>query len=295
MTNIESNPDEKDSATDKQNFSSSFDPVQRPLKNKKIQAITENFNIEFSADLTSLVGRIFEIQFKTINFMNPLRTLSEGTSLIFGSFQVVDQPDFGLITLDQSLLHKIICFLYGSDGQLDDDMKIIQFGKCSLKIAAKIQESVLQSLEKSFKGVHDLGLKAIDTSNHSRSIRTQHIPEKAYQISFNVHGMGLDNTLNIFLPERLIEQITYEDDQSLQNTADDIPQASPIQNDIIDSSVDLVALLPDIKLKLSDIMKLKAGDLIPIGNPEQVDIKLGESKTYKAIVGQSSDKKSQNY
>ena len=61
-----------------------------------------------------------------------------------------------------------------------------------------------------------------------------------------------------------------------------------LKGELSDVSVELVAVLPEVKLNLSSVMNLKKGDLIPIGDPQQVELKVGDRRAYKAVVGQSN-------
>lgn len=281
----------KNEQSDEIHFSSAFDPNKLSEKNKNIQSITENFNIDFSAELTSFVGRVFELQFSEMKYIETRKILEQKAPMIFSSFNIGTHNQNGLITFEPLLLHKVINFLFGADGQMEDDIAPVQFGQCALKIARKIAEIALGSLQKAAQGIHDFNVELIDSSNNPKAIRSQKMPDKAYQMAFNISGMAVNNAFYIIFPENFIEQITYQVNQEGQRNQNELPQANQFQTDIIGSSVELVALLPEIRLKLSDVMSLKSGDLIPIDNPETVDLKLGQKIIHRAIVGQANDRR----
>ena len=101
-------------------------------------------------------------------------------------------------------------------------------------------------------------------------------------------------TFSVLIPESVMDPITGHDQEmpllvtnpSVTTTSGSVRDS--FKNDLIDASVDLVALLPTIKLKLSEAMSLKKGDIISIGDPEQVELLVGDQTVYKAVVGQSN-------
>ncbi len=283
---------EKETQQEETGFSSAFDPGKTSLNNKNIRAITENFIIDYSAELSGFVGRVFEIQFIEIKYIETKKVFEKTEPMIYCSFHIGEQAHHGLITFEPLLLHKVINFLFGADEQMEDENSPIQFGQCALKIARKIADLSLLSLQKAVVDIKKIDATLIDSNNNPKAIRSQNIPDKAYQMVFNISGMQANNLISIIFPESFIEQITYQSDTGASQTQQAHKSPSnQLQNDLIDSSIDLIALLPDIKLKLTEVMNLKAGDLIPIQNPEQVELKLGQKKRYKAIVGQANERR----
>ena len=64
-----------------------------------------------------------------------------------------------------------------------------------------------------------------------------------------------------------------------------------IENQVVDSNITIIASLPEINFKAKDLMSLKNGDLIPIGDPTLVDVYLNDVKLFCANAAQANSKR----
>ncbi|QDP73472.1 hypothetical protein FOG18_13305 [Legionella israelensis] len=281
-------PESSKESPENKGFSSAFDPDSIALKDPNVRSFTETFIIDFNKRLSSFLGRSFESLFKELQYIRTQDILESKEQQIYSNFRIENQSEQGILIFEPVFLHKIINFLFGSNGQEEED-KLIQFGPCALKIAQKIAHVCLLSIEKSLEEIEKSTIHLVDSHNNPKAIRRRDISERSCQIFFHVQGMQTCTTLSLVLPEAFIQKISFQ--TNAENPSRENQPLNPLHQDLIDSSVDLIAVLPQIKLKLSEVMNLKSGDLIPISNPEEVELKLGERKAYKAIVGQANEKR----
>jgi flagellar motor switch protein FliM len=77
------------------------------------------------------------------------------------------------------------------------------------------------------------------------------------------------------------------------NTDDVVPIDSEswrtaIEAQVVDSSVTVCVSLPEISIKASDLVALKNGDLIPIGDPTLVYVCLNNTRLFCGNAGQAN-------
>lgn len=276
---------------EEQGFSQAFDPNHEAMNNKNIRALADSYTINNSKALSAFVGRSFDVFFNDLKFLNPLSILEGKTKYIYADFMIDHQSEHGLLVFEPVFLDKVINFLYGAGEHQEES--VMQFGKCALKIVQKIAEIHLEALTKSIDEIQPSKFSLVSVNDSPKGIRKKDIPANACQLNFNLVGMQTNTELGLVLPESYIQQLCFEQGELFtgQAAAHSGQDNQAFKEGIIDSVVDLLALMPEIKMKLSEVMNLKKGDLIAIPNPEQVEIKLGQRKAYRAVVGQSNNRR----
>lgn len=261
-----------------------------PLENKNVILIIDNFLVTFGSQLSAFIGKKIDIEFNALERMEAKSCLEQNkANTILSNFTIANQDKYGVIVFDTVLLYVVINYLFGCDHSAGEE-QLLKFGNCSLKIARKIAEFSLSSLQNSMAKFINFNAILLKSSDNSKETSPQNLQDNVYHMVFKIIGKEFTHSLSFILPENIIEQIIFQNQPVItQDTSVDKEKSGEQQkNEVIDSSVTLVAVLPNIKLKFADIINLKAGDLIPIGDPEQVELKVGEKKAYNAVAGQAS-------
>lgn len=267
----------------------SYETNLAPLEHKAIIYMIERFSLNFSEQLSGFTGKKIDIAFEQLNYIQ--NVLNQNNHHILSSFSIAEQAESGLIVYENQLLDLFIDALFGYNNS-EERSGPIYLGKCSLKIAKEIASKCLNSLQQGMPAYIEFNSQLMRTSSHLKDFFYQQTTDKIYEFRFNL-SINAKKTLSGFsirLPERFIEHIIfYEqalDEQSEKQQLNAINEQ--IKNDVIETSVQVVAAFPEIKFKINDILNLKSGDLIPIPNPNEVVLKVGSKQLCKAVVGQAN-------
>lgn len=267
----------------------SFSSTLVPLENKSIVHLIENFSSLFAEQLSDFVGKQTEVEFDSLECIKTKEKLSQDNGLILSTFSISTESDYGLIILDANLLDLSINFLFGH-AILDEKKTQVSFGKCALKIAKEIAARSLNSLQEAVAEYIEFSPSLQKTSTQFKDISYQNISEKYYEFSFKINAKKSPQIFMFLLPEKVLEEIIFHNQHkgvTLENSTTN-SSSEQLKSEVIDTTVDMVAVLPNIKLKFSDIMNLKSGDLIPISEPKEVELRVGNQKLFKAIAGQAN-------
>lgn len=293
VTGGEALPDEPNALiTDVDNVGDSF-----YFENDTIESVVSFLTSEGQLRLSSFLRKKVLIKFNSITSCLFDDIEHDHTRLLMLNFCISPYEKYGLIFFDFIFLHSVINLLYG--GVVSNNEPIMRgLGKSGIKIAKKVSEIFLGVLQESMMEYLKTDLRFSEASSHLSAVFKQEKYEKCYNISLCAWFDSVVCNVNFVIPERIFSNSDAEEvvdgnsSAPSANSKDVVAQSSifdeKARNELIDSSVSVSVSLPQIALKLKDVVNLKAGDIIPISDPATVFVTLNNKKLYKASAGQSN-------
>ncbi len=110
--------------------------------------------------------------------------------------------------------------------------------------------------------------------------------------TFHIELDGGGGELHITLPYSMIEPVRELLDAGVQSDVDekDDRWGRSLQQDVKDIDVNLKVGVANRKISLREVMKFKAGDIIPIEMPEFVTVRANGVPTFKGKLGVSNER-----
>lgn len=268
-------------------FFSQYNTKMMPLENKKISGVIENFVVLFKRSLSGFLGKKIEFAFDDIKFCETHDLNIDKSPCVLSSIRLTPINQLGLIYFNHALIHTVIDILFGA-GIYNSDTVISSLGKSGTVIAQKVAELCLIAFQEAVSEYEKIHIELIKTTEQQGLILNQPLADQFFNLTFHVDFNGVNCPLSIAIPDTLFENLTLQEEVVPAENKDRISASNTLKKDIIDSTVILVASLQEIKLKISDIMELKSGDLIPIQDPTLVYLSHNQKKMFKASAGQSN-------
>ncbi|MFI4918029.1 MAG: FliM/FliN family flagellar motor switch protein [Legionellales bacterium] len=268
-------------------FFSHYNMPRTLLENKKIAGIVEHVTNLFQKSLSAFLGKKIELTFNTMKFCTISELNLDKTPYVLSSIHFAPSDLSGLIFFDYAFMHHVIDLLYGA-GIYKSDSVISGLGKSGGVIAKKVTEFFIAALQEAISEYEKIQMSLLKTTEQNGLILNQPLSDQFFDLTFNVHFNGMDCQLHAAIPDVIFENITLGDRPNPVASMDYSTVTDSLKKDIIDSTVTLIASLQDIKIKVSDIMALKAGDMIAISDPTVVYLAHNQKKIFKASVGQSN-------
>ncbi len=268
-------------------------PCQSLADNKKIIHITEFFAEEGSKRLSSFLRKKITIALNSISTGLFKEIEHDYSKMLMLGFQAGPGEQFGFIMFDFLLLHSVINLLYG--GKLSTDEQIIDTpGRTGIQIARKVSDICLQVFQDALNEHLKTDLLLSNLSTSLYSVFNQKF-DACCDFAFNFSMDAVSGVLHLVIPESILVNITSESgehsDITEQDSDQDLYFSGQLKHELIDSKVTICAMLPDISLLVKDVVNLRAGDVIPIGDPTLVYIAHNQKKLFSAIAGQSSSRR----
>ncbi len=262
-----------------------------PLENAKVLNLIESFVAESQKKLSSFLRKKIIVQFISITACDLGKLHSEENNIIFSTFEIPSLKQKGLIYFDFLFLHTVINLLYG--GNIDpNEPTITGLGKAGIKIAGHISGVCLNILQKALEELITTDINLLKTSQQLNLLISQPTPEPCFHLVFQVNFGEISSHLNFIIAEQglqhLVADQSTEPVETNHSASQDEHFRALLKNELIDSTVTIRACLPEIKLKVKDVMNLKAGDMIPIGDPTIGYIMLNQKKLFKVLAGKSN-------
>lgn len=170
-----------------------------------------------------------------------------------------------------------------------------------LAILDNVFTKILSRLQNAWCSYVDVVFSLTSIETNARLLQALGAEEIVVIVMLNVKIAGVTGTLNICIPAENLEElignfnIKYSRSSKRREVGDVATRRKFLFNELLDTSLEVKAVLDESNLSLSDILQLQVDDVIPLNKNIQGDItvvvdgmpwytgKMGETKTKKAV------------
>jgi len=255
-----------------------FDPTtQRRVVRERLQAleiINERFARQFRMGLFNLLRRSPDITVGAIKiqpYHEFARNLPVPTNLnvihlkpLRGSALLVFAPSLVFIAVDN---------LFGGDGRFPTKVEGREFTYTEQLVIKRMLNLALDAYQEAWSGVYKLAVEYIRAELQVKFTNITSSPNDiVINTPFHVEIGALSGDFNICIPFSMIEPIReLLTNPPVENSRHEENQwRDNLVNQVQQSELELVANFVDIPLRLSQILKLQPGDVLPIEKPDRL-------------------------
>ncbi len=194
-----------------------------------------------------------------------------------------------LFVMNPTLVYSLVDNFFGGDGRFHTKIEGRDFTATEMQVIQNVIQLIFEDLKKAWKPVMDIEFE------HSGSEVNPHFanivsPSEVVVIS-TIH-VELDNgggDIHLTLPYSMIEPIRDLLDAGLQSDSSDYDErwVNSLREEIESASLEITTNLTEIKMTLSDIQNMKAGDVIPIEPPNTIMATVEDIPVFRAKYGLS--------
>ncbi len=240
-----------------------------------LEMINERFSRYFRVSFFNMLRRTPEISvngIQMIKFSEYIHTLFVPTSLSLIKMEPLQGT--GMIMLDPKLVFIIVDNFFGGDGSIHAKIEGREFTHTELRVIEKVVFMCFDELVKAWKPIMDV---KFSYHNHEVNPHLANIVSPSEVIvvsSFHIELEGGGGDIHVVLPYSMIEPIRSILDAGVQSDMSDTDDRWGIllKEELMHSKVELTGIFTEKVLKVSEMINLKAGDIIPIEMPEQVTL-----------------------
>jgi len=180
----------------------------------------------------------------------------------------------GMIMMDPKLVFIIVDNFFGGDGTIHAKIEGREFTATELRVIEKVVGMCFEDLTKAWEPI-----LAVEFDYHSHEVNP-HLanivsPTEVIVVSsFHIELDGGGGDLHVVLPYSMIEPIRSILDAGIQSDMSEVDERWGIllKEELMHAKVELTALFGEKELKVSDLLNLKPGDIIPIELPDAVTL-----------------------
>ena len=238
-----------------------------------LEMINERFARYFRVSFFGLLRKTPEISvngIQMIKFSEYIHTLFVPTSLSLIKMEPLRGT--GLIMLDPKLVFLVVDNFFGGDGSIHTKIEGREFTHMELRVIEKVVHICFENLVRAWEPVMKV---RFDYHNHEVNphLATIVSPTEVIVVSsFHIELEGGGGDLHVVYPYSMIEPIRTILDAGVQSDRGDVDErwAILLKEELMHAKVDIQGLFVEKQLKVSDLLNLEPGDIIPIEMPEQV-------------------------
>ena len=257
-----------------------------------LEMVNERFARHMRISLFNMMRRTAEVSIngiQMIKFGEYIHTLFVPTSLNMVRFRPLKGT--GLITMEARLVFILVDNFFGGDGRYHAKIEGREFTPTERRIIQMLLKLIFEDYKEAWSPVMDVSFEYLDSEVNPSMANIVSPTEVVVISSFHIELDGGGGDFHIALPYSMLEPIRELLDAGVQSDKEDTDMrwSKALRDEIMDVSVSLSTKFLDVKLPLSQVMELQAGDIIPIEMPEHITVLIEDLPTFRAKLGRSRE------
>ena len=253
-----------------------------------LEMINERFARLFRIGLFNMLRRTPEVSVGGVDMMKfgeYVHTLFVPTSLNLVKLKPLRGT--GLIIIDPKLVFIIVENFFGGDGRYFTKIEGREFTPTEQRIIQMVLKQAFENLVDAWAPVMPIDFEYINSEVNPQFANIVSPSEVIVVSTFHIELDGGGGDFHITFPYNMVEPIREILDAGVQsdmNETDDRWSIS-LREEMKSAEIELHTGLNDVTLSLTDVLNLKAGDIIPIEMPEEVTLVSGDIPIFKGQYG----------
>jgi flagellar motor switch protein FliM len=192
-----------------------------------------------------------------------------------------------LFIFEPRLVFSVVENFFGGDGKLKTKIEGREFTPTELRVVQLMVRQVFQDLVEAWGPVMPLEFEYLNSEVNPHFANIVSPSEIVCVSKFLIELEGGGGHLHITFPYSMLEPIRDLLDAGLQSDRTDKDERWPItlREQIQDAEVELGTELTNATISLRDLMRLKAGDIIPVNLPKSVELCVEGVPVYRGQFG----------
>jgi flagellar motor switch protein FliM len=195
-----------------------------------------------------------------------------------------------LFVFDPNLVFLVVDNMFGGDGRFHTRVEGRDFTATEQRIIQGLLNVVFTEYSKSWKPVHEINFEYVRSEMNSQFANIATPSEIVVSTTFTLEFGGATADMHICFPYSMLEPIRdllYSTMQSDQLSSDK-RWIGTLRKQLQGAEVEIVAHLGTGNITLGQILKLKAGDIIPFHIPERIEALVDNVPLMECSYGQQN-------
>ncbi|SHE19599.1 flagellar motor switch protein FliM [methanotrophic endosymbiont of Bathymodiolus puteoserpentis (Logatchev)] len=256
-----------------------------------LEMVNERFSRYFRISLFNFLRRSAEISISGIQiqkFSEYVQSLFVPTNLNIVRFAPLRGR--ALIVMEPRLVFTAVDNFFGGGGQFYNKVEGREFTPTEMRIIRLIIDLIFKDLKEAWKPVLELDFEYMSSEVNPAFANIVSPAEIVVVSTLHIELEGGGGDINIAMPYSMIEPIRDLLDAGIssdQGESDNNRWQVSLRNEVMRSKVNINSMLVEKKVKISDVLHFKKGDVIPIDLPKEVMLRAESIPIFRGEVGLS--------
>ncbi len=238
-----------------------------------LEMVNERFARYFRVSLFNFLRRSAEISISGIQvqkFSEYVQSLFVPTNLNIVRFAPLRGR--ALIVMEPRLVFTAVDNFFGGGGQFYNKVEGREFTPTEMRIIRLIIDMIFKDMAEAWKPVMEINFEYMNSEVNPQFANIVSPSEIVVVSTIHVELEGGGGDIHIAMPYSMIEPIRDLLDAGISSDRGEVDGRwqSSLQNEILRTEIVLNSLLLEKKLKISEVMAFKPGDVIPVEMPDEV-------------------------
>jgi flagellar motor switch protein FliM len=195
----------------------------------------------------------------------------------------------GLFVIDPKLVFIVVDNFFGGEGRFYNKIEGREFTPTEQRVISMLLDQIFKDLENAWKPIKPLKIEyqSSEVNPHLANIVS---PTEVVVVStFRVDLEGGGGDLHVTMPYSMIEPIRDLLDAGVQSDMSEVDDRwrLSLRDEIFEAKVEIRSQLAEIEINLSEVNKLKIGDIIPFDMPDRIVLEAEEIPMFRGELGVS--------
>ena len=257
----------------------------------QLEVIYEKFMRAFRVSLSSALRKIASITLtgteflKFGEFINTLPMPTCMSVLRFGNLR-----GSALFVIESKLAYALVDSFFGGADRPYTKIDGKDFTPIELQIVQKVVGLAINDMEAAWASIEKIGCSFVRTEVNPQFVGIVPPTDVVIASTFDVELENASGTISIVIPYATIEPIKQKLSTGFQVESDQTDKrlwTSIIQEQLLETDMEIKVNLGETEIKLRDLMTLKVGDVIPLDQDAsgEFDVEIENVKKFKGYYG----------
>jgi len=239
-----------------------------------LEMVNERFARHFRISLFNMLRRSPDITVKgvqTVKFSEYLHQLYVPTNL--NMIKVKPLRGTGLLIFEPKLVFAVVDNFFGGDGRFHTKIEGREFTSTEMRVIQILVNHAFEDWTQAWSPVLPLEFEYLQSEVNPAFANIVSPSEIVVVCRFDIDIDGHGGEAHLTLPYAMVEPIRELLDAGIQSDRGDRDErwTATLKKQLLGAEVDVTSTLTEVRMTLSQLMHLKAGDVIPIDMPATVD------------------------
>lgn len=257
----------------------------------QLDVIYEKFMRSFRVSLSSALRKIAALNHASTDFLKFgefINTLPMPTCMSVLRFNALRGS--ALLVIESKLAYALVDSFFGGDDRPYTKIEGKDFTPIELSIVRKVVELAIEDLENAWASVEKIDASFVRTEVNPQFVGIVPPTDVVIASTFDVELENANGTITLVIPYATIEPIKQKLANGFQVESDQTDKklwTSIIQEQLLETEVEMKVELGQTEILLRDLMKLKPGDVIPLDHDVngEFDVQVEAVKKFKGYHG----------
>lgn len=258
----------------------------------RLQKINEVLTKGMSTSFSRFFSREFEVSIgymQTQRFSDYIRGLRDQHNI--SVIQIMPQQANGLVIIDPQLLYGLVDQYFGGTGRMTGLDQEKTLSATEKRLSLQIVELVLGEFQAAWKTVAAFTFSSLRTEDVSGANQIMNFSDIAVVFSLQIPLGDASGSIQVVLPYSWLETIRpLLSTENKKEAVEDKRWQNALAKELASVNVDVSCSITGPSMTLSEILRLKAGDVVPVLRPSQVILHIEELPVFEGTLGTSQGK-----